>query len=293
MTFIQNFKFDDGTTMHNAALNLLNQRHPKIVTRKEKMYYVLSALASMLIKADGVASEKEVDTLVKLLENFLNNASESEHDAYLKGLEDYDCKAVQLVDILDMLELFESREDKLKLLRILIKIASADGTLDKAEYSIIFKVANAFTIPIPEFDALAEKLNIVTGNAARARQFEVAGGVLKTIGKGVVATAILGFQIIELFLQDGKSQPPKKQTSSSKKTTRSPKPQETQYRVYRGESKNCALCRHWHGQRKVEPSKKQVLVALHGQPNGICANSPSGKRKVLASHTCSNFSPII
>ena len=279
--------------MKNIALNHLSQRHPKIVTRKEKMYYVLAALASMLIKADGVASENEVDTLVKLLENFAATASESEHDAYTKGMEDYDCKAVKLADILEILEVFESREEKLNLLKILIKIASADGTLDKAEYSIIFKVSNAFAIPIPEFESLAEKLNIATGNAARTRQFEIASGVLKTIGKGVVATAVIGFQIIELFLQDGKSQPRKRQTSSSKEPTSNAKPKDIQYRAYRSDIKNCALCRHWYGQRKVEPAKKQVLVALHGQPNGICTVSPGGKRKVLASHTCANFSPLL
>lgn len=257
------------------------------------MYYVLAALASMLIKADGVASDKEVDTLVKLLGNFAATASESEHDAYMKGMEDYDSKAVKLTDILEILEVFESREEKLNLLKVLIKIASADGTLDKAEYSIIFKVANSFAIPIPEFESLAEKLNIATGNAARTRQFEIASGVLKTIGKSVVATAVIGFQIVELFLQDGKSQLRNRQTSSSKKPTSSARPKGIQYRAYRSESKNCALCRHWHGQRKVETGKKQVLVALHGQPNGICAVSPGGKRKVLASHTCANFNPLL
>lgn len=279
--------------MPNLALTLLSKRHPKIVTQQEKMYYVLALLASIITKVDGKVSDKETAALLKIVEKLGVSATDSQLDAFLKGIEDCDCKAVSITDVLDMVEVFERHQDKLNLLKILIKLSSADGTLDKAEYTIIFKVANTCNIPIPEFESLAEKLNIATGNAARDRQFEIASGVLKTIGKGVVATAILGFQIIELFLQDSNTQPRKKQASSSNKSTRSPEKKDIKQRVYRGGSKNCALCVHWHGQRKVEPSRKQVLVDLQGQPNGVCVVSPGGKRKVLASHTCANFSPII
>lgn len=157
--------------MPNLALTLLSKRHPKIVTQQEKMYYVLALLASIITKVDGKVSNKETAALLKIVEKLGVSATDSQLDAFLKGIEDCDCQTVSITDVLDMVEVFERHQDKLNLLKILIKLSSADGTLDKAEYTIIFKVANTCNIPIPEFESLAEKLNIATGNAARDRQF--------------------------------------------------------------------------------------------------------------------------
>lgn len=281
--------------MQSLSMESLIRRHPGIVTRQEKMYYVTAALSTAIMKADGNVSRDETATAIKIAEKLgLATASKSEVDSYLKGTDDFAKKFVTIQDLMNLISVFEQKEEKLNLLKVLIKLSSSDGTLDKAEYSIISKVAGSLKVSIPEFGTLAEKLNIGTGNAARDRQFEMAGTVIKTIGKGVMITAILGLKIIELLVQDGSTQHSKKRPASKKKSVADSKPKAKEIHfTYRAGSKNCALCRHWQGQRIVEPNKKQVQVALHGQPRGVCSASPGGKRIVLASHTCHNFSSVI
>lgn len=281
--------------MQNLSLERLNKRHPNITQRSEVIHYVLAALVAAVIKADGTVTSNETDAAVKIAEQLgMATSTKSEIDAYLKGTDDFRNKEVTINDLIELSQVLKSKNEKMNLLKVLIKISSADGILDKAEYLVISKVAQSFKMAIPEFESLAEKLNVGTGNAARDRQFEIAGNVIKTIGKGVWVTAVLGLKVIDLLLQDGTSKPSKKRTVPSKKQVSVEKPQAKEiFKTYRAGCKYCGFCSHWYGQRTVEPNKKQVLIALHGQPRGVCSKSPGGKRLVIASHTCAEFSPVI
>jgi uncharacterized tellurite resistance protein B-like protein len=275
----------------------LAQRHPEIRTRQEMMSYVLATLNYFLIKVDGDIDEREKASIVPAVDRSGFVSTSLEIESYKKGTRDVAQKAVKLPEVMGLTGVFETSEEKIKLLKCLIHISSADGTLDKAEYSLIYDIAESLTITIPKFDELAEKLNIDTGNAARKRKFEVAGGVLKTVGKGVAVTAALGISVIGLLIKESSTQPKGNRRQSPKKPTSTRKPIQSQNRnqkrPYRYRSKNCAYCRHWHGDREVDVKNKIVFVALQGQPRGICAASPGGKRIVLASHTCRDFASLL
>lgn len=273
----------------------LAQRHPEIRTRKEVMSYVLAALNYFLIKVDGNIDDREKSAIIPAVERSGLVSTKTEVESYRKGTRDVARKAVKFSEVIELVDAFETSEEKLELLKCLILISSADGTLDKAEYSLIYDVAQSLTMTVPKFDALAKRLNITTGNAARKRKFEVAGGVLKTVGKGVAVTAALGISIVGLLIKESAIQPQGNRRASAKTSASHQKQSQNrnQKRAYRSGSRNCAYCRHWHGDRQVEVSKKLVFVELKGQPRGVCAASPGGKRLVLASHTCRDFVAVI
>jgi len=279
-----------------SAKGLAN-RHPEIRSRKEVMSYVLAALNYFLAKVDGSIDDTEKSAIVPAVDRSGLVTTRAEVDSYRKGTRDVAQKAVKLSDVMNLVSVFETSEEKVKLLKCLIHIASADGTLDKAEYSLIYDVAQSLTITIPKFDELAEKLNIATSNAARKRKFEVAGGVLKTVGKGVAATAALGISIAGLLIKEsvmpsqGNNRQPARNSATSKKPTQTAI--RAKQRVMRKGNVNCACCQYWHGDRKVEVSKKLVSVDLQGHPKGICTVSGGSKVVVLAIHTCRKFVSVI
>lgn len=289
--------------MDNTLLQKLSQRHPVICTRPDQKAYVLAALIYTLIKADGDATAKEMADVIPSVQKFGNLSGQSELDSFKKGAEDAIDKTIALHDITGLVGVFETRQEQLNLIKCLIRIAAADGTLDKAEYSIIEELSCTFQLNIPKFEELAEKLSITTSNAARKRQFEAVGGVLKIIGKGVVVAASLGLAIIEILVQDTakpasgpQNKPenkPEKKSPAVKTSSVQTQAQAVPKRVYRAEQKNCALCSHWCGERQVNRSKKQISVDLHGQPRGACVVSPGGKRIVLASNICDKFTPVL
>jgi len=154
--------------MQNLSLERLNKRHPNITQRSEVIHYVLAALVAAVIKADGTVTSNETDAAVKIAEQLgMATSTKSEIDAYLKGTDDFRSKEVTINDLIELAQVLKSKDEKMNMLKVLIKISSADGILDKAEYLVISQVAQSFKMAIPEFESLAEKLNVETSNAAR------------------------------------------------------------------------------------------------------------------------------
>ena len=288
--------------MKNTIFEALIQRHPGISSQKDLLCYVLAALTWSIAKADGTIQDEEKSEIPKIIEGLGVISTRSQLDSYVCAMRDVVKGQIKFHEVMRLLEVFQTKEQRFTLLRCLIKVASADGTLDRAEYNIIAKVAQAFKISVPQFDQLADKLNIETGNAARKRKFEIASGVVKTVGKGAAITAAVGVALIAMLLTDGgkpsgraSSRSNKKPTSTGNKElkTQSSQPQSATQYVHRKGGRKCALCAHWRGDRQVDWKKKQVAVNANGQPRGACAKSPGGKRLVLSVHTCIEFDSVV
>ncbi|MBL3811120.1 TerB family tellurite resistance protein [Alteromonas macleodii] len=286
--------------MQNTVIESLIQRHPGISSQKDLLCYVLSALTWSIAKADGAIQDEEKSEIPKIIEGLGVISTRSQLDSYLCGMRDVVKAQIKFHEVIRLLDVFQTKEQRFTLLRCLIKVASADGTLDKAEYTVITKVAQAFEISVPQFEQLADKLNIETGNAARKRKFEIASGVVKTVGKGAVITAAVGVALIAMLLIDGgkssgraSSRSNKKLTSSGNKEPKAQSHQTTTQYIHRKGGRKCALCSHWRGDRQVNWKKNQVSVDASGQPRGACAKSPGGKRLVLSVHTCNEFDSVV
>jgi len=163
-----------------------------------KTFYTRGGLACSLMKSDGKFEQSELDAVIGLSDTMSGNKEGAEYTAFYAGYTDYDGNAVSNAQLLDNCQQFKDEAANKTTIMMLLKIASADGYLDRSEFDFIRKVSQGLDIKLPEFDAMAHKLNLQTSDFQKDELIAKA----KIFGMG--ALAIGGAALCALLEESGK-----------------------------------------------------------------------------------------
>ncbi|MDD2272429.1 MAG: TerB family tellurite resistance protein [Desulfuromonadaceae bacterium] len=221
-----------------------------------KMFYTRGGLACSLMKSDGKFEQSELDVVIGLSDTVSGNKEGEEYNAFYAGYNDYNGNVVSNAQILENCTQLKDETSNKTTIMMLLKIASADGFLDRSEFDFIRKVSQGLEITPPEFDVLASKLNLQTSDFQKDELIAKA----KTFGLG--ALAIGGAALCALLEESGKQDSSKdKNPGSSKKS---------EHRIS-GNFKRCGSCIHWAGSRTCS-SNRYDAVTESANVKGKCTH---------------------
>lgn len=297
---------------NQAIQQYWKQNHPSIATHlSHKKLFLLGALAATVMKSDGEITEDEVETALRIFSKKSDLADSKEFKLFSRGAQSVKNKQLKFRQLLELCFQLKSKKHQLSIVKYLFRISASDGQLDKGEYQVIRRVAGSFGIKIPSFEELATRLNVETGHAARERQIEMVGNVIKTVGTGVAMAGGILVTLLSKMVestntpQNSRSsarsgplgsranarQPQSQSRSSPKNTTRTDAKEKTQTMIYGtvGSSyKNCVTCEYWDGSREAQ--KHTGAVKFPSKNNkGTCHNKATHHRQTSPTTTCGKW----
>ena len=113
-----------------------------------------AVLAYEIARIDGIVSDEEVDVLIEEIKKISNKVNKQESEI-IKIIEIYSNDSVSFFEFVEDINKNYSKEEKLRLLGFMWKIAYADGKLEVDEERLIRRLADL--IKIKDLDVLKLK----------------------------------------------------------------------------------------------------------------------------------------
>ena len=113
-----------------------------------------AVLAYEIARIDGIVSDEELDVLIEEIKKISNKVNKQESEI-IKIIETYSNDSVSFFEFVEDINKNYSKEEKLRLLGFMWKIAYADGKLEVDEERLIRRLADL--IKIKDLDVLKLK----------------------------------------------------------------------------------------------------------------------------------------
>lgn len=241
--------------------------------KRLRLFYLRGALAGALAISDGAQDDREQEAIKKLS---LDVTGKNQYGMTAFALA-YKARLTRRIHNSDLLDLcFEQKVKKSNLatLKFLLKVAAADGFLDKEEFGFIQKVAERLDIEIPSYEKLADSLGLDLSNQKQEKLLQTTSKIATTIGLG--ALAVGGFAI-DVLLGSGLN-----------KRSKAPKKRESSGSVVNGTGKNCLTCSYWQGRRQTKGG--YFITYSKSNDRGLCMVGTNKGREKKAYQSCRGWS---
>ena len=137
--------------------SFFKKEHSNVENQKDEAFELeltAAVLAYEIARIDGIVSDGELDVLIEEIKKISNKVNKQESEI-IKIIEIYSNDSVSFFEFVEDINKNYSKEEKLRLLGFMWKIAYADGKLEVDEERLIRRLADL--IKIKDLDVLKLK----------------------------------------------------------------------------------------------------------------------------------------